>query len=404
MQDLQYAINGARVKLKNLINDILNDKTLLHNKDDVALDAFITLINRFLQNNVKDQQNTRAQVLLDYATERLHEQVYSSVPSYIRVMHQVASMCLALEALDTSDQAAGVIEAIRGIDTTILISGVPYKSNLVKELVVDLQQALPVDSGIDLNETIQPTIPRPIPYNAILDIPRILSPSITQFMKILSNGTPALITNVINDWPALSTRRFTLEYLMKTMGCHRIVPVEIGSSYDDAGWTQKLVTVSEFFKHLNNESEKWYLAQHDLFSQFPILTQDILTPDYCYAAGRDEDVKVNAWFGPQDTVSPAHTDPHDNLLAQVVGYKRVLLVPASERGCVYPHSAETMLSNTAQVDLEQPDFEAFPLSKELTCWEGVLEPGDLLFIPVGWWHHLRSLSVSLSNTYCSSNL
>lgn len=76
--------------------------------------------------------------------------------------------------------------------------------------------------------------------------------------------------------------------------------------------------------------ETAYLAQHELFDQIPPLRRDIMTPDYCALLLADEEddggaesVATNAWFGPGGTVSPLHNDPFHNLLAQVVGSKRV---------------------------------------------------------------------------------
>lgn len=52
-----------------------------------------------------------------------------------------------------------------------------------------------------------------------------------------------------------------------------------------------------------------------------------------------------------------------------------------------------------QVDVEKPDLDAHPLFKEAPYEECILGPGDLLYIPPGCWHYVRSLSVSLSISF-----
>ena len=50
----------------------------------------------------------------------------------------------------------------------------------------------------------------------------------------------------------------------------------------------------------------------------------------------------------------------------------------------------------AAVDPEAPDLDAFPAFRDVLVQDVVLGPGDALFIPVGWWHHVRALSASIS--------
>ncbi|KAF5840817.1 Clavaminate synthase-like protein [Dunaliella salina] len=144
-----------------------------------------------------------------------------------------------------------------------------------------------------------------------------------------------------------------------------------------------------------------YLAQHPLFDQVPALAADVQTPEYC-ALSEDEEggglQAVNAWFGPAGTVTPLHTDPYHNLLAQVVGRKYVRLYAPSHTDALYPFQ-EGLTTNTSQVDLDTPDHERFPLSSKLPHVDCLLEPGQMLFIPKGWWHYVKSLSVSFSVSF-----
>ncbi|XP_074654974.1 bifunctional peptidase and arginyl-hydroxylase JMJD5-like [Tubulanus polymorphus] len=234
-------------------------------------------------------------------------------------------------------------------------------------------------------------------------ITRLSCPSLEYFRtNFMDRGEPVILTDCIDFWPAFDgDRKWCVHYLKRTCGC-RIVPVEIGSKYTDENWSQKLMSVREFIEEFvepGRASKIAYLAQHQLFDQIPELRRDIVVPTYCCLGdSTDEDVDINAWFGPSGTVSPLHHDPKRNFLAQVVGEKFVKLFPPEQSRFLYPHD-ETLLNNTSRVDVENPDFETFPLYRKTTVKEGVLRPGDMLYIPPKYWHFIKSLSVSFSVSF-----
>jgi ribosomal protein L16 Arg81 hydroxylase len=100
------------------------------------------------------------------------------------------------------------------------------------------------------------------------------------------------------------------------------------------------------------------------------------------------------WIGPAGTVTPNHHDLTNNLVAQLCGRKRFWLVDSSAAACLYNHRHVYSL-----VDLETIDQARYPLMQQVRVLEVDLAPGDLLFIPVGWWHQVRALDASITMTY-----
>ena len=102
------------------------------------------------------------------------------------------------------------------------------------------------------------------------------------------------------------------------------------------------------------------------------------------------------WIGPQGTFTPLHFDLTNNLLVQLCGLKEFTLVPPHQTRFLY--HAQHVFSEVH--DLDDPDrLERFPLSAPVTPYEVILEPGDALFVPIGWWHQVRSLEFSAMLTY-----
>ena len=249
-------------------------------------------------------------------------------------------------------------------------------------------------TSCDIN---QHKLPLPLPLQ---DIPVLECPDIPSFVSDCK--APMLVTKLtgaMEDWPALAS--WSVERLRRLAG-PRTVPVEIGRRYTDQDWTQQLMTVEDFAKDFltDNCSRVGYLAQHQLLSQVPALREDIIIPDYCFTGDseEEEELDINVWIGPAGTVSPAHTDKKHNVLCQVSGYKYVAVFYPDMTASLYPDPAP-MFSNTSRVDLDLPDTEQFPLVKQLAGQHTILGPGEMLYIPPGVWHYVRSLDISFSVSF-----
>ncbi|XP_043268478.1 bifunctional peptidase and arginyl-hydroxylase JMJD5 isoform X2 [Venturia canescens] len=369
--------------------------------------------NETMEQNLIDDSLLRLEACLDQTWETLNTGYWKDVSINYRYSYTLASVikCIFLEIECSADgesrnevKKKKLIEIIEQIDKAILLGApLPSAPHLMTTIASRLNNFIAHSTKSEANEIL-------INDNEItmelLDrfewIKRFEKPSMETFYRdIFKPKSPALLENCLGHWKALKSWK-NLDYLIKIAG-NRTVPIEIGSRYTEEDWSQSLVSFAEFLQtHVSKKNDKiGYLAQHQLFEQIPEMKEDFSIPDYCNFSDTDEDPDppdINAWFGPRGTVSPLHFDPKNNLLCQVIGYKRLIVYHPEESTNLYSYESR-LLSNTAQVDPLNPDFDRWPKFKEAKGFMSYLKPGDMAFIPPGWWHHVESLTPSFSISF-----
>jgi len=101
------------------------------------------------------------------------------------------------------------------------------------------------------------------------------------------------------------------------------------------------------------------------------------------------------WIGTK-LWAQTHFDPSHNIACVLAGRRRFTLFPPDQVENLYVAPFDNGPGGVAfsMAPLETPDFERYPRFREALAHavSSELEPGDAVFIPYMWWHHVRSLS------------
>ena len=108
----------------------------------------------------------------------------------------------------------------------------------------------------------------------------------------------------------------------------------------------------------------------------------------------DATVAPRLWLG-NAIVTPTHFDESHNIACVVAGRRRFTLFAPEQVGNLYvgPLGHAPTGTPISLVDLNAPDFDRYPRFADAlaAARSAVLEPGDAIYIPPLWWHHVQSL-------------
>lgn len=275
------------------------------------------------------------------------------------------------------------------------------------------------------------------------DIPRIEASELSVEDFVVNYeiaNKPLIVKNAVNDWPALKKWQ-NLEYLSKVCGaaqkCFRATSAAASRAAS--------FTMEEYIQYASTVQEEapLYLFERD-FAAVPELPHDYTVPAYFR-----ESLVLPLGEGNVDTVESGQGRVHVPDLFSLVGeqrrpdYKWLVVGPASSGSLFH---IDPNMTNAWNVSLagrkkwifypptrvppgvQRSDDGAdvtVPISTSewlLTFWayhlearhdpdvsqrplEAIAEPGDLMFVPHGWWHMVVNLDfcVALTHNYVSTS-
>lgn len=225
--------------------------------------------------------------------------------------------------------------------------------------------------------------------------------------EILASTEPLVLRGLVAQWPMVQAarqsaaaadaylRRFCRDATVNAM----LGPPEIEGRffYNEAMDGFNFAPVRVRLDKVLGELERYRGGE-----QQPAIYVGSTTIDSCLPGFHDEnridlggrDALGSIWIGNRTRIA-AHYDLPDNLACVVAGRRRFTLFPPEQVENLYIGPLDLTPAGQAisLVDFLRPDLARFP--RFATAMEHALSvemaPGDALFIPSMWWHHIQAL-------------
>jgi len=225
--------------------------------------------------------------------------------------------------------------------------------------------------------------------------------------EVIASGRPAVLRGLVNAWPAVAVGRRSpvavVEYLRRfdngSLVDAVMTPPEVGGRvfYNEA---------MSGFNFARNRLPITAVAEQVLrygaFARAPaVAAQSALMRDCLPGfsaenplSALDSAVLPRIWLGTAIT-TPTHLDEWNNIGCVVCGRRRFTLFPPEQIANLYigPLDFAPTGAPMSLVRLHEPDLERFPRFRQALAAAVTAElgPGDAIFIPPLWWHHVESL-------------
>lgn len=227
-----------------------------------------------------------------------------------------------------------------------------------------------------------------------------------QFGRMREAARPRVIRGLVNDWPLVSAARQSDEEIVayltrqspaRPVGAIAAAPEANGRFFynDDVtgfnfhfGRGKLEVFLSDLLRARDIDDPPGLAVQsEDIADLLPHVAAEnrlSLLPD----------VRPRIWIGNRIRVAP-HYDLKENVACCVAGRRRFTLFPPDQTPNLYPGPLELTPAGApiSMVEMAAPDLDRYPRFAD--AWRharsAVLEPGDAIYIPYGWWHGVDSL-------------
>jgi hypothetical protein len=224
--------------------------------------------------------------------------------------------------------------------------------------------------------------------------------------EILPAAEPAVLRGAIHGWPAVRAGResptamanylrafdtgATAEAMLGDPSIHgRFFYNDAMSGLNFERRTDRLVTLLERLLALLDDPAPpaVYIGAMPVPATLPDFARDNSLPLL------DESIAPRLWIGNRVTVQ-THYDISSNVACVVAGRRRFTVFPPEQLVNLYVGPLEFTLAGQpiSMARLDAPDFEKFPRFRAAleSAQSAELEPGDAIFIPYMWWHHVES--------------
>lgn len=223
------------------------------------------------------------------------------------------------------------------------------------------------------------------------------------FGEIRVAGEPAILKGIARHWPLVSAAvqgdRACADYLLQHAAPRSIQYLRAGPDVEgrfhygadltSKNFKQESATLTEFLAFLMDAPRDAFVAQgllaQELFRDFAETTALPILPGA---------IEPRIWIGNAAKVA-VHNDPAENVACVAAGQRRFTLFPPEQVSNLYmgPFHITPAGVQVSMVHVTAPDFGRFPRFAEALAASYVadLEPGDGLYIPYHWYHHVEAI-------------
>jgi hypothetical protein len=214
--------------------------------------------------------------------------------------------------------------------------------------------------------------------------------------EVLPKGKPLVIRGLVNDWPIVQHANQSplafCQYLMQfDRGQDFNTAIGPSSTGGRIFYNSDMSGLNCRFEQKKLEASLRFLLDNINANPAPLLAiQSIQVPRFLSGLERElpmplvpANTEPRIWIGGKTTVA-AHYDPSENIACCIAGRRQFTLFPTEQICNLY---------TVSMVDFDNPDYEKFPRYKEAedAAYTALLEPGDAIYIPYLWWHHVKAL-------------